>query len=326
MSDSTYQTKVYMQQGGDVLVVKPGGLIRLEGTLTGITKGNLYHVDSAVGSDSNDGLSWSTAFGTIDYAIGQCTANNGDVILVAAGHAETIITASGIDLDVAGVTVQGLGQGTNRPTVTFGTSTAATIDFSAANCTLSNIRCVNNVDSLASFIEGGAGTATIEDCDFITSGGKEALCGIYVPTTYDDWAIRRCRFVQPTDPAGTNAATGTGAIFIIDSENVLVEDCEFRGCWETAFIHNKTTAAANLWVKRCYGLGSTSTADAVPFVLVSTATGGAERCSFINPNETQVTEATLSGTFGAGFFNFQSFFGNDGGGGQLAVASQSAAS
>ena len=47
---------------------------------------------------------------------------------------------------------------------------------------------------------------------------------------------------------------------------------------------------------------------------------------FINPNEAATTEATLSGTFPALVFNFQSFFGNDGGGGQNAIASQAAAS
>ncbi len=289
------------------------------------TTGNVFYVSSATGTATGPGYSPETAFSTIDAAIGACTAGNGDVVYVLPGHTETIVAASGIDLDVAGVSVIGLGQGTNRPTVTFGTSTAATIDFSAANCTLNNIRCVNNIDSLAAFIEGGASGATIEDCDFIGSSTKEYLCGVSIPTTYDDWTIRRCRFVQPTDPAGTNGAAGTGAVYLVDSENVLVEDCEFRGCFETAAIHNKTTAAANLWVKRCWGLGSTSTADSVPFVLVSTATGGAAECYIVNPNEAATTEATLSGAFGAGFFNFQSYFGNDGGGGQLAIASQAAA-
>jgi len=172
--------------------------------------------------------------------------------------------------------------------------------------------------------KGGAGGAIIENCDFVTSSAKEALSAITIPTTFDDWKIRRCRFIQPTDPAGANAGAGTGAIYIVDSENVEIEDCEFRGNWETAFIHNKTTGCANLWVRRCYGI--CSLADAQPFLLVSTATGGADRCSFITPAETATTEATLSGTFPAGFFNFQSYFGNDGGGGQLAIASQAAAS
>lgn len=287
--------------------------------------GDIRYVHHAGAGTSGPGWSPENAYTTIDSAVSACTANNNDLVVVLPGHAETITAASAIDLDVAGVTVVGVGQGTNRPTVTFGTATTASIDFSAANCTLKNIRCVSDIDSLAAFVEGGAGNATIEGCEFAGASTKEALCGINVPTTHDDWTIRNCKFIQATDPGGSNGGAGTGAIYIVDSENVLVEGCEFRGAWETAFVHNKTTAAANLWVRDCYGILTTATADAVPFVLVSTATGGAARCYFTNLNETQVTEATLSGTFGASFFNFQSFFGNDGGGGQLAVASQAAA-
>lgn len=288
------------------------------------TTGDIFFVCSVNGTNgSGYGQNPDQPVATIDYAIGLCTANKSCRIYVLPDHAETIVAASAIDLDVAGVSVIGIGQGTNKPTVTFGTATTASIDFSAANCRLSNIRCVCNIDSLATFIEGGAGTAMIDNCDFVTSSTKEALAGISVPTTYDDWTIRNCRFIQPTDPAGTNGGAGTGAIYLVDSENVLIDGCEFRGNWETAFVHNRTTGAANLWVRDCWGI--CSLADAVPFVQATGCTGGAVRCSFITPAETQVTEATLSGTFQAGFFNFQSYFGNDGGGGQSAVIGTSAA-
>ena len=128
--------------------------------------GSVFFVSSVTGS-ATGGYTPDAPAATIDQSIGLCTANKGDVIFVAPDHAETITAASGIDLDIAGITVIGLGQGSNRPTVTFGTSTAASIDFSAANCTLKNIRCVSNIDDLASFVIGGAGGATIEDCDFI---------------------------------------------------------------------------------------------------------------------------------------------------------------
>src|SRR5688572_21464297 len=97
----------------------------------------VHHASTA----SGPGWTPENAYTTVDAAVSACTANNNDLVLVLPGHAETIIAASGIDLDIAGVTVMGLGQGTNRPTVTFGTATTASIDFSAANCTLKNIRC-----------------------------------------------------------------------------------------------------------------------------------------------------------------------------------------
>ncbi len=278
----------------------------------------VHHSGSASGGYTAD-----LPITTIDAAIALCTASKGDTIYVLPGHAETITGAAAIACDVAGVTIQGLGVGTSRPTVTYGTNTTATTVISAANFAIKNIRFVNAIDSLAVFLTVAENDAVIEDCDFVGASTLEFVNAIGITTTYDNTVIRRCRFIQPTDPAATNAAAGTGAIYLVDSENVLVEGCEFRGNFETAFVHNKTSAAANLWIKNCYGI--CSLADAQPVLLVTTATGGMADCSFITPAETQVTEATLSGTFGAGFFNFRTFYGNDGGGGQLAVAGQSAA-
>jgi len=290
------------------------------------TTGTARYVGSTVtgAADTTANGAQTLPYATIDYGIGKCTANVGDVLFVMPGHAETITAAAAIAADVAGITIQGLGSGSVMPTVTFGTATTATAVVSADNVTIRGIRFVSNIDSLAVFLTLGANYATVEDCEFVGSSTKEFLNGIGITTTFDNATIRRCKFIQPTDPEGTDGAAGTGAIYLVDSENVLIEDCEFRGNFETAFIHNKTTAAINLWVTNCRGICSLSGAE--PFQLVSGATGGAVRCSMITPAEAATTEATLSGTFGAGFFNFQSFFGNDGGGGQLAIASQAAAS
>lgn len=278
----------------------------------------VHHGGTAAGGYTADG-----PVTTIDGAINLAAAN--DTIFVLPGHAETITGAAAIAADVAGISIIGLGNGTTRPTITYGTNTTATAVVSAANVTIKGLRFVNNIDSLAVFLTVSENNCTIENCDFIGASTKEVLNAIGITTTYDDTTIRGCKFIQPTDPAGTNGNAGTGCIYLVDSENVLIENCEFRGCWETAFVHNKTTAAANLWIRNCYGYGSTLTADAVPFVLVSTATGAAADCRFVNPNEAALTEATFSGTFGAGFWNFNTLFGNDGGMGQLGAASQAAA-
>lgn len=290
--------------------------------------GDIRYVHHTGVGTSGPGWAPENAYTTIDSAVSACTANNNDLVLVLPGHAETIVAAAAIDIDVAGVTVMGVGQGTNRPTVTFGTATTATIRFAANNCTLKNIRLVNDIDSLASFIVGAtaANNETVENCDFIGSSTKEFICGVNIPTTFDDWTIRGCRFIQPTDVGGTNGGAGTGCIYFQDSENIRVEGCEFIGAFETGFVHNKTTAALNLVVKNCYGFLTTLTADALPFVLVSTATGAVINSYFVNQNETQTTEATMGGTFGATMWNFGTLYGNDGGGGQLGAAGQAAAS
>lgn len=99
--------------------------------------GNVYWVNSVVGSDTGKGTR-ERPFATIDYAIGRCTANQGDVILVAPGHTEAV-TITSIACDVAGVTIVGLGSGSMKPVLTFG-ATDSRINVTAANCTWQNFR------------------------------------------------------------------------------------------------------------------------------------------------------------------------------------------
>lgn len=294
---------------------QPGGVL----TISDLEQhpGAIFFVDSSHAAAANSdggGRSPDAPLATIDYAIGLCTANKGDVIYVMPGHAEAIAAAAGIDADVAGISIIGLGKGSLKPTITMGTATTATFRINAANVTVRNLRFVNDIDSLVKVINVNESYATIEDCDFVTSSTKEALSFINLATTFDYLAVRRCRFEQPTDPAGTDGGADTGAIFLVDSEYVLVEDCWFSGNFETAFIHNRTTACKHLWVKNCWGIQALSGAE--PFQLVAGATGAMLGGGFITPAEAAATEATLVGTIGDGFFVLQpGAFGNDGGAG-----------
>src|SRR3990172_7673986 len=80
----------------------PNGAI-LAGNFIAPAAGTVFFLDRAIGSDGNEGLSKDRPFATLDYAFSRCATNNGDYIIVAPGHAETITTAVG--LDVAGGTV-----------------------------------------------------------------------------------------------------------------------------------------------------------------------------------------------------------------------------
>jgi len=99
--------------------------------------GNVYWVNSVTGSNGNKGTR-DKPFATIDYAIGRCTASQGDVIYCMPGHTEAV-TVSSIACDVAGVSIIGLGDGSNKPTLTFG-ATDSRINVTAANCKWQNFR------------------------------------------------------------------------------------------------------------------------------------------------------------------------------------------
>lgn len=302
----------------------PGGVFTIDDLAE--HPGDILFVNSATGTNgAGYGKSPDAPVATIDYAVGLCTASAGDVIYVMPGHAEAIAAAAGIDADVAGISIIGLGKGSLKPTITMGTATTATFRVNAANVTVRNLRFVNNIDSLVKFIDVNENYATIEDCDYVTSSAKEALSFINLATTFDYLTVRRCRFEQPTDPAGSDGGADTGAIFMVDSEYVLVEDCWFSGNFETAIFHNRTTAAKHLWVKNCWGIQALSGAE--PFQLVAGATGAMLGGGFITPAETAAVEATLVGTIGDGFFVLQpGSFGNDGaagGQGGIVVATAS---
>lgn len=109
-------------------------------------------------------------FSTIDYAIGQCLANRGDLILVKPGYTQTLTNATDLVLDVAGVAIIGLGVGSNRPTITFSTNATANIPVTAANVSVQNILFVANKADVASvFTATGTSTPTdfaVEGCEF----------------------------------------------------------------------------------------------------------------------------------------------------------------
>ncbi len=263
------------------------------------TPGEVFYVDSGSGHAGNSGKTRGSALATIDQAINKCQANRGDLIVVLPGHAESIAAAGDIDLDVAGVTIQGLGRGTLKPTITLGTATTAEFQVAADNCAVRNLRLVSNINDLGNFFDIDAEHTELEDIDMVTSSAKEALAFINLVTTNDWLTLRRCQFIQPTDPQGSDGAAGTGALYIVDSENILVEDCLFNGFFETAIFHNKTTACLNLIIRNCIGRQLLSGAEVTQ--LVATATGLVVNSQFHIPNATDVTEANVWGTLGVGF-------------------------
>lgn len=119
------------------------------------------------GSDANKGT-YNSPFATVAYAITQCVASRGDIIMVKAGHAETISDATTFAANIAGVAIVGLGAGTVRPTFTFSAANTATIPVSAANMAFVNCRFVANFLSIAApFTLSTARGLTIQNCDFI---------------------------------------------------------------------------------------------------------------------------------------------------------------
>lgn len=142
--------------------------------LTVANPGKVFWVSNATtlqtgqrgGSDANHGT-YDSPFATLSYAVSQCVANRGDIIFVKPGHAEAIASAGAIALNVAGVTVVGLGVGSARPKFTLGTANTATIAVSADNVCVINCQFVANFLSIATcFLLTTAKNFTVQNCTF----------------------------------------------------------------------------------------------------------------------------------------------------------------
>ena len=157
------------------------------GTTIPVTTGSYFFVDSALGTAGNDGKAPTSALATVDQAIGKCTANKNDVIIIMPGHAETV-TATSIALDVAGVQIVGLGTGLKRPVFTYGAA-AATITVSAANCSWSRCHFIGNFDNVAAaFTLGAAKDFVLQDNTLVDNSAALHFLSAVVTGTTDNAA------------------------------------------------------------------------------------------------------------------------------------------
>jgi len=241
--------------------VTPGGGIPWMG-------GNNYFVGgTSAGNSGNDGKDPDHALDTIANALDKCTANNGDVIHVMPGYTETVATDGGLAFDVAGVTIIGYGKGASRPTITIGTLTTATVEFTAANVTLTNFLFKSAVDALAGPIEISAADVTLQDIEYRdTTGSYQTVDCIVTTAAADRLHINGFVFRGDISNAGTQSA-----IQLVGGDGIILENIYVDGDIGTACIENVTTAATNLLIRDAY-LRTRNSAD-ICITLVSTATG-----------------------------------------------------
>ena len=188
---------------------------------------NVLYGRNAVGYGHNP----DKPFLTLDYAVGQCTANAGDVIYCLPGHAETVTAAGGLDLDVAGITIIGLGTGTLIPTVTLTTANTADVDVDAHNITVRNIRFVANFLDIVAAIDVNMCNAAFIDCRFMdTDTDLNARIWIQDANNVDYLTVRDCLFYAP-DADNTHGINLSG-----DGFGHVIEGNRMYGDWGVAAI------------------------------------------------------------------------------------------
>lgn len=211
-----------------------------------VNQGSSYFVDSGSGSSSNDGSSWSTALATLDQAINKCTANQGDIIYLAEGHTETY-TTTGVKatFDIAGITVIGLGKGSDRPTFSYG-HTGTTMTISAANTSIHNVLFVTAVDSVVTYATITGADCSIIDCESRDITDKEVITDFTATATADRFTMLR-HFKNGYTSGNANVRV----LSLAGVDNALIQDCVFMTKVTTAVIGFVTTACTNVVIKNC---------------------------------------------------------------------------
>jgi len=217
-----------------------GGVVAIESQ--DITTGDRWYVDSgsATGADTAGfGRSPDAPFLTVDYGIGQMTENNGDILYAMPGHTETLATAAVIAVDVAGITIKGLGSGGLKPLLNINTehTVAAPILISADNCVLEGFKLMG----------------------YNAGGSKDAI-----EITGDNTRIAHCDFRETTTDKELAIGAGYGVITLLDSDaaidEVIIEHCTFYGLAgnDESFLSvtDGSNGATNVTVRYCDIIGT----------------------------------------------------------------------
>ena len=194
----------------------PNGISIMGMPILGDTTGSVFFVHNS-GSNGNSGADADHPFATIDNAVGNCTANKGDVIVVMPGHNEGIVDATGLVVDVAGVTIMGLGVGHSRPIIDFD-HTAASIEIDAANCRLSNIILRASVSAVVVGINVDADDVTLDHLETTWESTGDDFAMIVDVDGVDRCTITDNKFFGELAVAG-----GVTSIRIDDSHNLIFQ-------------------------------------------------------------------------------------------------------
>lgn len=261
-----------------------------------LTTGNVFFVSSAVSGRSDStaaGRDPATPFATIDYAIGQCTASNGDHIIVMPGHTETVTAAAGIALDVAGVTIIGIGSGSNRPTVNFTTAVGASFKVTAANCTVRNLLFVGGVDALTNPIHVLAADFWLDGCETRDTAAS-AQATDWILTTA---AATRLKITGHRHD-GDTAAGANAWLAIVGGDGIVVDGLRCDGNFAVGGIDVRTTATTDLEVRNVV-FRTRNAADIFLVDTITASTGmiGPSIYLHLNDNAANITESITGATW-----------------------------
>jgi hypothetical protein len=259
----------------------PGGIVAFEDN--SLTTGNRYWVDSGSGTDSaGNGLSPDSPLATIDYAYGggHLTANNGDILYVMPGHVETVNASVGVDCDLAGTTIIGLGHGADRPRIDYDHADGIfSIGANSTKIVNLTFRSSVTIVTIGIDIEAAVTNTLIQGCEFMIGeagdGTDDFVIGIDIKAGCTRTTIDDLLFAPHASCDGQEAGVRlTGA-----SDLVTIKNSTFwgpQGAAAKACIEGITTLSTRILIENCI-----CQTDAEPGIELLTGTTGIIRDNVI---------------------------------------------
>lgn len=268
--------------------------------------GSVFYVDS--NSAGGNGLSWLNAVNTVAEALSLAVADRGDFILVAQGDNESFSTVSSLDVNVAGVTIRGYGNGSLAPTFDYDIENAE-IYISAPNVTLQNLRFRASVTEVKHAIHATAAADyfTIENCVFGLGEvwkTDEFLNAITIAEGCDYGTIKNC--LMEADEAGA-----TSAVLFSTVSGLDIIGNKMTGDYSVSVLKNDKTAS-NVFVAYNVlyngNLNGDSGLNAQPVIEFAEAGSG-----FVHDNRFASANGALSGRVADDFTFMNNFHINSDG-------------
>lgn len=159
-----------------------------------IATGAVHWVYSVSGNNANPGNE-ALPLATLAQAITNATASNGDIIIIKAGHTETI--SSSVTISKAGLKIFGIGEGSDAPN--FGVSAAIdAINVTANDVELNNLYFIQGTTiSNTSRVNVDARNVVLKNCTFLS--GQYDQNTVTLTANAIDCKIDSCTFTVSND-------------------------------------------------------------------------------------------------------------------------------
>jgi hypothetical protein len=247
---------------------------------------NVFFVDNEAteASDTADGIHGETPdrpFKTYDFAIGQCTAGQNNIIVIMPYSTEHYTAAGSVDVDVTGITTIGLGYGPARPKFVFDHAAATfVVGRTGDGATFANLTFQASVTgvTVGVQVEDGADNISCVDCEWLNGelvGTDEFLTAVDFVTEANDVDFERCRWTSSSAGAVCAIDIGDGAV-----AGFTLRDCSFYGDYSTSDI-SSDQALTRVLIKDCDFYNANGGEPLLEFQ--GTANVGTVRgCTFVN--------------------------------------------